>query len=507
MNRELQRWFQALAIAVLFILVKGYTFNTGDQAEHLPQVYQMLDQELYPHDYFVQETNQIFTVRYYYEWLISGGAKIMPVATWCFLLMLFFTTVMAYSIQRIYETLFPAQKLSWLASILVLIVFNSWTVGGNGLFGNSLICSLIAKSAATFGLWRFLKGDVIGSGVSLAFAVIFQPLVGLQLMMVQGFSLLLRQKWKEIVILGLSYAILASPMIVPLLTRQAAISGDEPQMFWDVMYRFRNYLHYLPGLFPTTHFVKSAIMLMTGVGALLFFDSSKKRIVLEMAAAIVLGLIVYTVCLELLGLNAIGKTQWFKTTIWIALFGGVGVTALISGVIPIKRNLPSGLTSWLKPAFVFIGLVVIANSALVPFLPNRLMIRNYVKTDQEKMYEWISLNTEKDAVFLVPPDDYGFQCQAKRSIPIGFKAIIHEPQFMIAWYEEFQRIYGVGMDDLDGRKTEVIATEAYNSIKFSEPNSRIDYRLDDASQCQFLDELGPFVHSEGDWILTEFQSE
>ena len=65
----------ALFVAALFLFVRGYQFNTDDQAEHLPQVYQMLDSELYPNDYFVNASNSIFTVRYYYEKLVLFVAE------------------------------------------------------------------------------------------------------------------------------------------------------------------------------------------------------------------------------------------------------------------------------------------------------------------------------------------------------------------------------------------------------------------------------------------------
>jgi hypothetical protein len=41
-------------VAIAYIFCNGYLFNTGDQAEHLPQVYQKLNPELYPNDFFLK---------------------------------------------------------------------------------------------------------------------------------------------------------------------------------------------------------------------------------------------------------------------------------------------------------------------------------------------------------------------------------------------------------------------------------------------------------------------
>ena len=43
----------AVGFALAFIAVYGYQFNNGDQEEHLPYVYKLLDSSLYPNDYLI----------------------------------------------------------------------------------------------------------------------------------------------------------------------------------------------------------------------------------------------------------------------------------------------------------------------------------------------------------------------------------------------------------------------------------------------------------------------
>src|ERR1035437_2386488 len=88
-------------------------------------------------------------------------------------------------------------------------------------------------------------------------------------------------------------------------------------------------------------------------------------------------------------------------------------------------------------------LFIILNSAMIPInkLQGRYMVGNYKKSDLTLMHEWIAANTEKDAVILTAPTDFYFACEAKRSMPIGWKAIIHEPFFMIPWYKKFTDVY------------------------------------------------------------------
>jgi hypothetical protein len=120
------------------------------------------------------------------------------------------------------------------------------------------------------------------------------------------------------------------------------------------------------------------------------------------------------------------------------------------------------------------------------------------------MHFWIEQNTPKDVSVLVSPDNNAFSCQAKRSMPIHFQAIIHEPFFMLPWYEDFQNIYGVSIDNLDGIDARAYAVKLYQTRNYHGSVKEIDYRLDNLETCQFSDQLGPILHQEGNWVLTEF---
>jgi hypothetical protein len=48
------------------------------------------------------------------------------------------------------------------------------------------------------------------------------------------------------------------------------------------------------------------------------------------------------------------------------------------------------------------------------------------------------------------------------------------------------------------------AVVKYSTRNYHEPDYNIDMRLDNLDSCQFDDELGPIIHQEGSWVLTEF---
>ncbi|MBK7964425.1 MAG: hypothetical protein IPK10_03340 [Bacteroidetes bacterium] len=67
------RLLLAVLFATLFILVHGYQFNNGDQEEHLPYVYKLIDSNLYQNDYLVPVQFSQFSIRTYFALLIRAG--------------------------------------------------------------------------------------------------------------------------------------------------------------------------------------------------------------------------------------------------------------------------------------------------------------------------------------------------------------------------------------------------------------------------------------------------
>jgi hypothetical protein len=135
------------------------------------------------------------------------------------------------------------------------------------------------------------------------------------------------------------------------------------------------------------------------------------------------------------------------------------------------------------------------------------MVGNRQYSDLEKMHFWIAENTPKDVSVLVSPENNAFSCQAKRSMPIHFQAIIHEPFFMLPWYGDFKDIYGVSIENLEGIDARAMAVELYGSRNYRGSRKHIDLRLDDIETCQFRNELGPVEHQQGKWVLTRFRAE
>ena len=372
----------------------------------------------------------------------------------------------------------------------------------------SFISSTIAKGISAFALLQFIRSKYLFASIVLGVATLFQPLVGLQLFLLLGAILLLfRRNLKETVVFGLGFIAVASFILVPTFARQFAESAVYDQdLYYEILYRFRNHHHYLPSLFPITHYVKFLFLTMIGVEVYAFTKPSDRGFFVPFVALGLLGMLVYAVGLEFLHIQALGKLQWFKVSVWIAALSSIMLAGfvgpLLSGFLPLTKA-----RHYLFPFSFFLFLLLalaITNSKFLPEqFQHKYLVGNRNYSDLEKMHFWIEANTAKDVRLLVSPDDNAFPCQAKRSMPIHFQAIIHEPFFMLPWYDDFKEIYGVSIENMEGIDARAQAVNLYQTRNYR--GSRyIDYRLDNLETCQFKAELGSIKHQEGKWILSEF---
>lgn len=508
-------WFYSLFVAILFTGVFGYMFNNGDQAEHLPQVYHLQNKLLYSHDFFIQEYSKQFTIRDYYVSVIGGLSSVIPIEWVCFILQLFAIAFTAYGIFRITARLSNNKLAPFIAPILALIVFRSFTVGGNAVQDTQFITSSLALPFALYAFYKLIDGKYIAAGAFAGFATLNQPLIGIQVFMVIAGIIAVNNRkifFGTIVYTVLAYFAAAVLMLFPLVLRQflTPATGDE-NLYYDLLYNFRNFDHYLPHLFPIGDYAKFGFIALAGILLLIKTDIREAKTVRLIYAFIFLGLIVYTAATELHIMYALGKLQWFKTTVWISILGSILISIKLGGWWE-KVILTPTLSKVYRKVLPLVGAAVffiIINSAMIPQLAGKYAIGNYTKNDLTLMHEWIEKNTDINAVVLTAPADNSFACEAKRSQPISFKAIIHEPGFMLKWYALVKEVYGITVEDVIPKKEKamIVANSLYKERNYKEHITMpitINYRLDNVQTCQYIDNLGKVVHKQGDWVLTEF---
>lgn len=511
-NRE--RLLLSLLFATLFILIHGYQFNNGDQEEHLPYVYKLMESGLYQNDYLVPLQTTQFTIRFYFAHLIRFLGYFLSIPNVVFFLYLLCLFTVGWVVSAVAEKISKKQFAGILAPML-LIVFNNYTVGGNSIIDVQLTTSVLSIALGAIAFLFFSKGKMVQASAICGLASLFQVLIGLQLfilLFIATLSIVNKNKWTFAARHILAYLLFAGWMLIPMLLIQfGSSSALETEKYYQILFYFRNAHHYNPLCFPLMDYMKTLIWW----GIILFsIRVGKNRHQLHHYPFIILltgiGCILYFIGFTQLNVYSIGKLQWFKATIWPTFIGAIPVSMLITE----KVKVFSAIRFTKVISLLFIGLVLVlwiglANSAYLPSdkVKYRYKLGNYPRKNLEKMHIWIAQNSSKNAVFLTFPNDDSFLCEAKRSLPVAYKGVIHQPDFLLPWHEKMKNIYGIGLSNEKCRNIIDEAKVLYYQLPDEKINSaiQIDFRLWDLNEIDSLKiNWNQLIHREGEILLLSF---
>ena len=501
----------AFGITVLYILFYGYQFNTGDQSEHLPQVYRMLNPSLYPNDFFLNHFDQTFTVRTYWIYLVFGVSKVIGVEWACFSLYFgsIYFTILAW--MFITRHLTESKFASIIASLLFLFAFNNFTVGGNTLLGQIFVGSTMAEAIASWGIYFWLNNKKQRGAIFIGISCLFQVLVGLQLFVLLSLLHFLTEKniksySRYLIYLGY-FLLVASPMLFPLIYRQSfhTQKAADLSVFYETLFIQRAPWHYIPSLFPMKDYFKLLALSIVGFISLKFQRPNARLFPIKTLSLLIIGgCIAYYIVVEPMDKLSFGKFQWFKTTVWLSILMSVAISGALAN-IP-YRYMISYVNQYrllgLIGVFSLMGLIAIVNSNkyIPPSTTNDYHIGNYYHSPLELMHEWIQKNTAVNALFLIPPNDESFSCEAQRPTPVNYKAVVHEPFYFVAWRKAMSTYYHVDFDHLTAQPLQQQATNAFYQYQ---PDSSFDiqYVLYDESKLGFKINTTSIVHREQNWIV------
>ncbi len=477
----------ALLITVLFLITKGYYFNSGDQADHLVPVYEKISLGTFKGDFFMDYQSGAFSIRQLYITGLYFLSFIGPLSFWCFLFncIAIFSTILAWI--KISYLLTQNVIVKYLAPVVVFLVLYNFTVGGNNIMYGQFTCGVVAKGIVPWGILLFLQQKFIKSAVWLGLGTLFHPIVGLQLflifsaMIVYDFKLL---GWKNIILFMVIYILVSSPILYLNFKVQFFDSYIiDKNNYINIYYHFRNPHHYIPSYFPIIQWVKYILILAAMVAIAIKTNLDIHNKLVQFVAIQSIGLIIYSLLIEGFDIYKFASIQWFKTTIWVVAFASVGICQWFSTfdfVVRCWAKLYSFFeNSYLHLAIALVGLLFILNSKYIPitFLSDNFEIGNAPISELNSVHNWIKSNIPAHCIFIAPPSDYGFGCQTQLPSIINAKAIVHEPQYLHLWYQRFTTIYNTRLEDLEGKSFVEKAEENYRKGNFDVSIFKAEYGL------------------------------
>ncbi len=468
------KYFIFLLISIAYILCNGYLFNTGDQAEHLPQIYQKLNPQLYSNDFFLNYYNQTFTVRYYFVYFVYGFSLIFGVKASC--LFIYFVCLYA-AIAGFYELanyFYNNQLKSFLAVVSYLFLFRHFTIGGNYFQDNMLVGSSLAEVFCSWAFVYLFKNKYFFSGILCGLAALFQPLIGMQVASIIGIVLLVNLllvkqnniSLKNVFTYALAFISIALFIFIPVFLTQLNANNANQMEANKILFEYRGALHYLPQLFPLKDYIFTFFFVLVALVALQYFTIKEKSIFITIISVIIILCVIFTLILFLNPVNNLGKIQWYKTTVWLGIFCSI----LCVNFIPIKYIKSISISIF---SFTFIYVIFIS---VTYFKSGYIQINNQSISTQT--HEWIKENTPTNALFLAPPNDYSFNCEAQRSTATNYKAIVHETKYLLDWKLAMEKYYKMDFTKIERLDCLPAAVRGFYKIDFTKyPYKEIDYIL------------------------------
>lgn len=432
----------------------GYAYGSGDHDEILPQLLHALDPGLFAHDPFVQSQAGAVTVRTVWLGMLHALSWVMPVSAAVFVGYVVSLVAVFVFVYRLGFALVPDRLAALGGTVVAAVLLPRWTLGGNGLTSGLFTPSLTAFAFALPALWLYLDGRRVWAAALFGAASWFQVLVGIQLVAVLGAAALVLGALRrdalptlgETVRFGAVFALVAAPVVVPVMLAppHPAAATAELSTF-RVLAELRVPHHYLAGSFGLGAYAKFGLLVVAGTGALGWLHRRGRlqhgRFVgclLALVAAVLVGAAALTEGVPVL---FVAKLQLFKLTVTASLLFALAVGAAGAFLLQ-KRAGMRGLEGVLfdRPAvgwaasLVLLGGTVALAAAGVGRPGALWRPAAYAQSDEAAVARWVRAETDRDAVFLVPPSNTTFRMAAHRSVAINFKPTPYQPGAIHHWF-------------------------------------------------------------------------
>jgi len=285
-------------LAGVMITCQGYSFGSGNQADHLPTILRAMDGTYLRNDFFVNSMGG-FAGRYFYFQLLAVSGRIVSLA-YAFLALTF-----ASNIATALVTGLAARDLfgEWAAPIAICIVMAVDGIGlgeATSLRGSQLNPQTFIVPLLILTLWAAMRGQAVLCGLAAGIAALFQPLLGLETGAVALAALtvqwLLARKSavspesplrvSRLLVGGAIFVLFAALVLAPYWSSGGRLATEQ---FIQIAAEFRNPHHYIPSAFPAGDYRHAAAFIIAAGIAWQWLRGSRgaSRRALTIAALIV----------------------------------------------------------------------------------------------------------------------------------------------------------------------------------------------------------------------------
>jgi hypothetical protein len=402
------------------------------------------DQGLYQKDLYIQSmAENPINERVIFASLLSIGNANLPL--WCHVLHALFSLLLIVGLYQLASLFILNRFLKWASILIICLAAQKISLGGNEIYANYLVPSLIAKSIGVWVIFHILQKNWTLAFLLMVPITLIQPIVGAQLTLlgILGATISLFVDKTEI-----KKFLPALFLMIPiggwlfylLIYINQHIAPDQHSIdFWTFIH-FRMPHHFLIESAGLKDKILSAVLYLTGIWLALKYYRNYLWFIFS-----IIGIAaIYILCIQLEFEFAL-KTQWLKTSIWLEAICILIVFGWINQKLSIR--LP------IVPVFgiLFVVCCVSIWIGLYPFTKKEYHILNQWENHPEiEIAQSIKTLLPKDVLVAVPPDNSRFRFASGKSIYVDFKSIAHNRSYQTEWYRRMSLIYGVNTNNASG---------------------------------------------------------
>ena len=380
-----------LLIYTFLICSQGIYLFGNDLIEILPFLKKIGHPELYVNDFYIQSawSKPLFERSVFIYLLHFLHAEYVIVRL---LLHLLISLFLIHATFKLSCLIIENKFYCYWAVFLYFVISSRISLGGNEIYYNSLLPSLVAKTFVLYALLYYTKEKFLYSFLFLSIATFLQAAVGFQLWLLLGILSLILFQFKSSTFRSFakSYFIFGFISLLYLLALYY-FSNSNPslsQYLFEIQ-EFRNGHH----------------------------------LIVEYSSLLNIIIYLFFVLFSLL--------FYYKSNSIFYYFTLVQFTILILYVL---------LTS------VFHLPILICIFSLVFSIKKKVNFINE-STSEITLSELIKTKTEPNSIFLVPPDFTSFKFLSERNSYIDFKAILQDPNYLFPWYDRIQNFYQINYNN------------------------------------------------------------
>ncbi len=455
MKAQINHYWALVSFYVALLFFRGYTFGGSDHVDLLSYTRYLMQPDLYPHDFFVQQlAERTPNERTALAWLLAQTGNLLE---WvCFLLHATATLALLAALYRIAGLFIQRSVLRWAALFILFFPLSFFNLGGNDVYYNLLINSSLAKALGAWAFWYALQRQWAGWAALCTVAAVLHPVAGSQVFLLSAAGGV-ASGWSGGIraLRGLGMA--ATAVLAALIPYGGWLFSHynsahvSPDLLYEIV-DFRIAHHFIPARMGSINY--GLLVPLFTVGCLFFWQ--KSRFVLGVFAGSLLPLLVYIAVTEGLHSPALFATQWFKTTIWLKFFSVVAVVAFMERFLTKKEIYQFQRWRFWEKRHLSLenSILIVATAALMAIMyvyPQGLVGKrtyqfpfSHWKNDPEvDIAQQAAQLTPPDAVFLQPGSVSAFKYFSQRSSYVDIKAVVHHQAGMAAWYERVGKVYGL----------------------------------------------------------------